>query len=63
MRVMVTEVRGRKKRVRHKRRWLDRVMDDIREKGLSGEEGYDRASCAGDTCNRETSTAHKRRTN
>ena len=57
------EVRGRRKRAKPKRRWLDRMRDDIRVKGLSGEEVYDRASCAGDTCNRETSTAHKRRTN
>ena len=29
---------------RIKRRWLDRVRDDIKEKGLSGEEVYDRAT-------------------
>ena len=34
--------RGRKKGL--KRRWLDRVRDDIKEKGLSGEEVYDRAT-------------------
>ena len=27
-----------------KRRWLDRVRDDIKEKGLSGEEVNDRAT-------------------
>ena len=31
-------------RGRHKRRWLDRVMDDIKEKTLSAEEVYDRAT-------------------
>ena len=34
--VQITE--GRRRRGRPKRRWLDRVKDDIREKGLSGEE-------------------------
>ena len=28
----------------HKRRWLARVRDDIREKGLSLEERYDRGT-------------------
>ena len=27
-----------------KKRWVDRVNDDLREKGLSGEEAYDRAA-------------------
>ena len=36
---------GRRKRRRPKRRWLDKVKDDIKEKGLSGERiAYDRAS-------------------
>ena len=37
-------VQGRMKNGRRKRRWLDRVKDDIKEKGLSGEEAYDRAT-------------------
>ena len=43
-RVMAIEVQGRRKRRRPKRRWLDKVKDDIKEKGLSGEEMYDRAT-------------------
>ena len=31
------ESTGRRKRGRPKRRWLDRMRDDIKEKGLSGE--------------------------
>ena len=27
-----------------KRRWLDKAKDDIKEKGLSGDEVYDRAT-------------------
>ena len=37
-----TEVR--RKRGKPKRRWLDRVRDDIKEKGLSADEVYDRAT-------------------
>ena len=37
------KVLGRRKRVRPKRRWLDRVRDDIKEKGLLAEEVYDHA--------------------
>ena len=37
------ECRGRRKKRRHKRRWLEGVRDDIKAKGLSGEEGYDSA--------------------
>ena len=43
-RAMVMKVQGRRQRGRCKRRWLDRVRDDIKEKGLSGEEVYDRAT-------------------
>ena len=38
------KVKGRRKRGRPKRRWLDRVRDDIKEKGLSAVEVYDRAT-------------------
>ena len=38
------KVQGRRKRGRHKRRWLDRVRDDIKEKGLSADEVYDRGT-------------------
>ena len=37
-------VQGRRKRGRHKRRWLDKVKDDIKEKGLSADDVYDRAT-------------------
>ena len=36
------EVQWRRKRGRHKRRWLDRWSGDIKEKGLSSEEVYGR---------------------
>ena len=32
---------NRRKRGRPKRRWLDKVKDDIKEKGLSADEVYD----------------------
>ena len=35
------KVQGRRKRGRPKRRWLDKLKDDINEKGLSGDEVYD----------------------
>ena len=38
------KVQGRRKRGRPKRRWLDRVRDDIKEKGLSAGEVYDHAT-------------------
>ena len=41
---MVMKVQGRRKRGRHKRRWLDKVKDDIKEKGLSADDVYDRAT-------------------
>ena len=34
-RAMAMKVQGRRKRGRPKRRWLDNVNDDIKEKGLS----------------------------
>ena len=43
-RAMEMKVQGRRKRGRHKRRWLDKVKDDIKEKGLSADEVYDRAT-------------------
>ena len=38
------KVQGRRKRGRHKRRWFDKVKDDIKEKRLSADEVYDRAT-------------------
>ena len=38
------EVPGRKKRGRPKRRWLDKVKDAIKEKGLSADDVYDGAT-------------------
>ena len=38
------KIKGRRKRGRPKRRWLDRVRDDIQENGLSGEEVCDRVA-------------------
>ena len=38
---------------RPRRRWLDRLRDDIKEKGLSADELYDRATW------RRTPTRHK----
>ena len=37
-------VQGRRKRGRPKRRWVDRVRDPIKEKGLLMEEVYDRVT-------------------
>ena len=48
------EVRGRRKRGRPNRRWSNKVKDDIKEKGLSADEVYDRA-----TWRRMSSTPHK----
>ena len=38
------KVQGRRKRGRHKRRWLDKVKNDIKEKGLSADDVYDQAT-------------------
>ena len=35
---------ARRKRGSPKRRWLDKVKDDIKEKGLSADDVYDRAT-------------------
>ena len=43
-RAMEMKVQWRRRRGRHKRRWLDKVKDDIKEKGLSADEVYDRAT-------------------
>ena len=43
-RAMEMKVQGRRTRGRPNRRWLDRVRDDIEEKGLSADEVYDRAT-------------------
>ena len=43
-RAMVMKVKGRGKRRRPKRRWMDKVMEDIKEKGLSADDVYDRAT-------------------
>ena len=48
-------VQGRRKRGRPKRRWLDKVKDDIIEKGLSADDVYDRATWR----RMSTSTPHK----
>ena len=37
-------VQGRMQRGRPKRRWLDKVKDDIKENGLSADEVYDHAT-------------------
>ena len=41
-RVMGIEVQGSRRRGRPKKRWADCVKDDLREKGLSGDEVCDR---------------------
>ena len=38
------KVQGRRKRGRPKRIWLDKVKDDIKVKGLSDDDVYDRAT-------------------
>ena len=39
------KVHGRRNRGTPKRRWLVKVKDDIKEKGLSADDVYDRATC------------------
>ena len=41
---MEMKVQGRRKRDRPKRIWLDKVNYDIKDKGLSGDGVYDRAT-------------------
>ena len=41
---MEIKVHGRRRRGMPKRRWLDRVKDDIKEKGLSADDVYDRST-------------------
>ena len=43
-RAVEMKVQGRRKRGRPKRRWLDKVTDDIKNKELSADEVYDRAT-------------------
>ena len=43
-RAMVMKVQGRRKRGRPKRRWFDKVKEDIKDKGLSADDVYDRAT-------------------
>ena len=38
------KVQGRRKRGRPKRRWLEKVKDDIKEKGLSADDVSDRTT-------------------
>ena len=37
-------IQGRRKRGRPKRRWLDKVKDDIKEKSMSVDDVYDGAT-------------------
>ena len=43
-RAMEIKVQGRRATGRPRRRWLDKVKDDIKEKGLSADDVYDRAT-------------------
>ena len=38
------KVHGKRRRRIPRRRWLDKVNDDVKEKGLSADEVYDRAT-------------------
>ena len=58
-RVMEMKVQGRRKRGRPKRRWLERVRDDMKEHGFSGEEMYDRATRRRRRISARTSSQHK----
>ena len=53
-RAMVMKVQGRRKRGRPKRRWLDNVKDDIKEKERSADDVYDRTTwrCMSLSCSR-----------
>ena len=42
IRVMELDVRGRRRRGRPRRRWMDCIGEDLRGKGLTGEEVHDR---------------------
>ena len=58
-RTMVMKVQGRRKRGRPKRSWLDKVKDDIKEKGLSASRLMMCTTVLdGGVCHR-TSTPHK----
>ena len=41
---MEMKVQGRRKRGRYKRRWLDKVKDDIKGNGLWADEVHDRGT-------------------
>ena len=43
-RAVVMKVQGRRKRGIPKRRWLDKVKDAIKQKGMSADDVYDRAT-------------------
>ena len=53
---MEMEVQGRRNRGRPKRRWLDSVKGDLREKGLKGDEYRDEQGGGGLS---KTSTLHR----
>ena len=38
------KIQGRRNRGRPKRRWLDKVKDNIKENGLAADDVYDRAT-------------------
>ena len=57
-REMKMEVQRRRKRGRPKRRWLDRMRGDIKEKGLSGKEVYDQTTWRCISSNIATTICH-----